>query len=243
MSNQEQDIELIEKFFDDELTASQSESFKERLVQDDEFKRLFQREKLLINGIRFNAIESNLHYLKDLETKLQHKKPGFAYRWPLAIAAAVALFVVAYVTLFNNSNSSDKLFEAYYKPYPNMFQPTVRGNNATDARAQAFQAYDQGNYAAAAAGFEQLLSEKKEAGVLLLLGNSNLMLGKTDAAKNNFITLSNDFDELDIQAKWYLSLCYLKSGEKEEAIRILSELDKTDISYAMKARELLQKVR
>ncbi|NJM24862.1 MAG: hypothetical protein HC859_04440 [Bacteroidia bacterium] len=243
MSNQEQDIELIEKFFDDELTGTQSESFRKRLEQDDDFNRLFQREKLLINGIKFNAIESNLHYLKDLETKLQHKKQGFAYKWPLAIAAAVALFVVAYVTLFNTSDPSDKLFEAYYKPYPNVFEPTVRGDNAANARTQAFQAYDQGNYAAAAAGFEQLLAEKKEPGVLLLLGNSNLMLGKTEEAKNNFTILSNDFDELDIQAKWFLSLCYLKSGEKEEAIRILSELDKTDISYAMKARELLQKVR
>ena len=45
-----------------------------------------------------------------------------------------------------------------------------------------------------------------------------------------------------MQAKWYLSLCYLKSGETEKAQAILKELGATEISYATKARELLEKV-
>ena len=78
--------------------------------------------------------------------------------------------------------------------------------------------------------------------MLLLLGNSNLILGNLEEAKANFITLNQDFDDLDMQAKWYLSLCYLKSGETEKAQTILKELGATEISYATKARELLEKV-
>ena len=33
---------------------------------------------------------------------------------------------------------------------------------------------------------------------------SNLILGKTSAAKENFVTLSKDFNELDLLAKWMI---------------------------------------
>jgi hypothetical protein len=68
------------------------------------------------------------------------------------------------------------------------------------------------------------------------------MLGNTQEAQENFVTLIQDFDELDLQAKWYLSLCYLKSGDRENARKLLKELGETEISYASKAKELLEKV-
>jgi Tfp pilus assembly protein FimV len=77
----------------------------------------------------------------------------------------------------------------------------------------------------------------------MLLGNANLMVGRVEEAKQNFITLNDKFDSLDLQAKWYLSLCYLRTGDVEQARKILRELGETDISYASKARELLEKVK
>jgi hypothetical protein len=68
-------------------------------------------------------------------------------------------------------------------------------------------------------------------------------LNNIEKAKDNFITLSQDYDDLDLQAKWYLSLCYLKNNETEKAKEILEELGETDITYAIKARELLKEVR
>jgi hypothetical protein len=67
-------------------------------------------------------------------------------------------------------------------------------------------------------------------------------LGDIEAAKENFTTLNKEFDELDMQAKWYLSLCFLKSGDMKQAKAILKELGDTEISYATRARELLKKV-
>ena len=109
-------------------------------------------------------------------------------------------------------------------------------------RTEAFQAYEQGEYQKAAAMFSTLLKEKEEPGVLLLLGNCNLILGNVEEAKQNFTTLNSDFDELDIQAKWFLGLCYLKSGDVEKARTMLTELGQTEISYADKAKELLEKL-
>jgi thioredoxin-like negative regulator of GroEL len=141
-------------------------------------------------------------------------------------------------------DSPDELFQAYFAPYPNMFEATTRSNEPVDSkRSEAFQAYEQRDYKKAATLFKDLLKEKNEPGILLLLGNSNMMLGNIKEAEDNFITLNKDYDELDIQAKWFLSLCYLKTGETEKARNILNELGNTEISYATKARELLEKVK
>jgi tetratricopeptide (TPR) repeat protein len=90
--------------------------------------------------------------------------------------------------------------------------------------------------------FSELLIKEQEPGILLLLGNANLILGNTDDAMKNFGILSKEFDELDMQAKWYLSLCYLKRGDIDQAKKMLKELGETEISYAERARELLKKV-
>ena len=248
MNHSEADIALVEKYFDAELTDAEMKNFTTRMASDEHFKALVEQEKVLIAAIRYEGAVTDLKYLEDLEAKLQRETPirisSGSNKWYYYAAAAV-IGITVIVTVFTNTftDRPDQLFQAYFTPYPNMFQPTTRSNGSVDSkRAEAFKAYEQADYQRAATLFSDLLRDKKEAGMLLLLGNSNLMLDNVEEAKENFITLNKDFDELDMQAKWYLSLCYLKSGETEKARAILKELGDTEISYATKARELLEKV-
>ncbi|HMG89405.1 MAG TPA: tetratricopeptide repeat protein [Chryseolinea sp.] len=248
MDHSEADIALVEKYFDAELNDAELKNFTTRLESDEHFKLLVEQEKALIAAIRFDGAASNLQYLEELETKLQKETPlrisSGSNKW-YYYAAAAAVGMTILVTVFMNSfnENPDQLFQAYFTPYPNMFEPTVRSNQSSDSkRAEAFQAYEQGNYQKAATLFTDLLKDNKDAGMLLLLGNSNMMLGNLEEAKANFITLNDDFDDLDMQAKWYLSLCYLKNGEMDKAQALLKELGDTEISYATKAKELLEKV-
>ncbi len=160
----------------------------------------------------------------------------------LLCAAAVIILLVAVTFLLPSQQTSDELFATYFTAYPNVFEPTVRGTDVDTKRTEAFQAYEQGDYQKASLLFTALLQEKKEPGVLFFLGNTNLMLGQVKQAEENFVTLIEEFDELDLQAKWYLSLSYLKSGDRENARKMLKELGETEISYASKAKELLEKV-
>ena len=68
------------------------------------------------------------------------------------------------------------------------------------------------------------------------------MLDHTADAQKNFSTLIRDFDDLDLQAKWYLALSYLKSDDRENARKMLRELGETENSYASKAKELIEKL-
>jgi tetratricopeptide (TPR) repeat protein len=247
MNHSEKDIALVEKYFDAELNDSEMNHFTTLLESDQNFKTLVEQEKTIIGAIRHQGLTENLQYLKALEANLSDNSSvrlqAPIKRWYyVAAAVTIGVLIVGKVLLNTFNESPDQLFEAYFTPYPNMFEPTVRGNSAVNKRTQAFQSYDQGDYKNAAVLFTELLATNKEPGMLLLLGNANLILGNVEKAKENFTILNKDFDELDIQSKWYLSLCYLKSGDVERARAMLKELGKTEISYANKAKELLDKV-
>jgi tetratricopeptide (TPR) repeat protein len=135
-----------------------------------------------------------------------------------------------------------ELYTTYFEPYPNLFEPIVRGQQGEDPRALAFAAYSAGDYAEARIQFHKLLVIKKEADVLLLLGNANLILGHDGEAENNFLTILKEFSELHSQAKWYLAMCYLKRGELEKAKIVLKELERPDASYSEKSADLLNQI-
>jgi TolA-binding protein len=251
--NTDYDITLLEKYFDRELTEIEMAEFQDRLQTDMSFKALVDKEKILIQQIRQKGLQKDLRYLESLEKTLSDPKARNLnhFVWRYAAAAAIAgILVTVGVFLYSPKESSEELFQAYFKPYTNIFEFKVRGledsvQTPTPAQAQrseAFDAYDAGDYKKAAALFTIAYQEKPESGVLFLLGISNLAIGNTKEAENNFITLSKDFDDLDIQAQWYLSLCYLKAGDTERARKILNELGGTEVIYTERAKELLKKV-
>jgi tetratricopeptide (TPR) repeat protein len=236
----------MEKYFDSQMSVEEMETFSSRLQRDTIFKSLVEREKIIIGAIRNQGLLDNLHYLKSVEEKIQgnHAHPSFAriQTWYYYAAAAVVLLLVAVKVLLPSQQNSDQLFAEYFTPYQNVFEPTTRGSDLATIRTEAFKAYEQQEYETAAKGFTELLKAQNEPEILFLLGNANLKLGQVDAARVNFIKLINDFDDLDLQAKWYLSLSYLKSDDRENARKLLRELGGTENSYASKAQELLKKL-
>jgi len=249
MENNFRDIEWIERYLDRSLTAAEKLWMEKRLEEEPDLKSKFGEHKQLIEGIRYSHIQNRLEQLRALENSLPpisketKTKEVFMFWKPLAAAATVMLLVTVYY-LVNQTPSPQDLYARRFQPYPNVFEPTVRGNvNAVDQRTAAFRAYDQGDYVTASRLFTELNTNKTEPGILLLLGNSNLILGKTEEAQNNFLSLIMNFDELEAQAKWYLALSYLKQGESEKANLILQELSDPQVTYSKKAKELLDNMK
>lgn len=256
MNHSEEDIALVEKYFDAELNDSEVNHFIARMESDETFKLLVEQEKAIIGAIRYQGLTDNLQYLQALEAnhedgaRVKRLDTSTPVRKWYYVAAAVTFVILilgrVFLTSFNETPHD--LFQAYFTVYPNTVEPTLRGASSMSGsttmtkRTQAFSAYDQGDYQNAAILFGELLQSKEEPGMLLLLGNANLILGKVEEAKGNFIRLNKNYDEFDIQSKWYLSLCYLKSGDVDRARAMLKELGNTEISYANRAKELLDKV-
>jgi tetratricopeptide (TPR) repeat protein len=247
MENQ-RDQELIQRYIDRDVTPEEQTEVESRLNTEPELVKMHNDYKNLPAGIRYHAMTTRLEQLRALEKALPPveiesagaRMLGRPMVW-LAAAAVIALAVVSFVLFTGQSDA--ELYAKNFEPYPNVFEPTQRGENTTDKRATAFAMYEQGNYERAAALFTELLNEKKEPEILLLLGNSNMALNRMDEAKNNFLTLISDFDGLDEQARWFLSLCYLKSGDREKAKLIWEELGDPKITYSEKAKKLLDEVK
>lgn len=249
MNYDQHDIELIQRYLDREMTDEEKKELEFRLKEDQGLQSLYREQKELIEGIRYHHLTGKLDQLRSLEAALppvQYNGTSFLlsrYGKALAVAAALALVTISYL-LINRPEDPADLYTAYFEPYPNVFEPTQRAaEESSDIRTTAFHEYDRGHFAEAAVLFEKLLSDKKEPEILLLLGNANLMINQDEAAKNNFLTLIRDFDQLDEQAKWFLSLCYLKQGDVQKAKTIWEELGDPKITYSEKARKLLHQVK
>ena len=242
----ERDIDLVERYFDNELSESDAQTLNERLKTDLEFRNMFDQERALIGSIRASGFRRDLLHLKEVEKEILKSRRAAAPRsrvsaWYYAAAAAIAVFAVATVWLIPERETPEQLFQAYFVPVVNAFEPTKRGLSETD-RSAAYQYYDAQNFQMAAEMFGQMLRDNKEPELLLLSANANLAIGNTDVARENLMILIRDYDEMDMPAKWYLSLCYLKQGDTEQAREVLEELEQTEVSYTSKAKELLKKV-
>jgi tetratricopeptide (TPR) repeat protein len=251
MSRHLNDTDLVHRYLDRSLTDQEKELFEARLQKEPALKTMCQEHQQLIKGIKYAHLQDKLEQLRTLESKLpdlagkQISLNQFAWQpyWkPLAIAASITLIAVTLVVL-NRKEDPAQLYAKYFDVYPNVIEPIDRdGSDEISKRTLAFQAYEAGDYQQASFLFNELLAKKKEPGMLLLQGNSNLILGNTVEARNNFITLINDFDKYDMQGKWYLGLSYLKEGNLKSAKLILWELSDTENSYAKKAKELLKEI-
>jgi tetratricopeptide (TPR) repeat protein len=251
MENYIEDMEWIERYLNPDLSKEEKQWMEKRLEAEPKLKSKYQKHKQLIAGIRYSHLQNKLTQLKDLESIMppleeeQSYSFDFANIWkPLAAAASLAIVITAYI-LINQPPKPDELYAQYFKPYPNVFEPTVRSTEPgrLSKRTLGFRAYDQGNYTKAANYFNEALKEQKDPGILLLLGNANLIIGNVKEAQNNFLTLIKDFDELDSQAKLYLGLSYLKEGNTDKAKLILQELENPNATYSKKAKELLENLK
>ncbi len=244
------DQELIQKYIDREATPTEVVEVEQRLRTEPEFSKTYRELKLLPVGIRYHVLHDTLLKLRTLEKALPPLEEDTPVRvlqtwWkPLAAAAAILIITTTVLLLINRGESAADLYARNFEPYPNVFEPTQRGvEGIRDRRATAFALYEQGNYNGAATIFQGLLQAKEEPEILLLLGNCNMMLDRDEQAKNNFLTLISDFDVLDEQAKWFLSLCYLKSGETVKARMIWEELGDPRVTYSEKAKRLLKEIK
>lgn len=242
--NTEYDIDLVERYFDNELSADESALLDERLKSDVDFKAVFERERALIRSIRAAGLNRDLQLLKEVERGISATDQGKRriQPWYYAVAAAVALFIVATLWMFPQQDTPDELFNDYFTPVSNTFSPALRGDDLTPSQPDAFRYYDQGDYNTAANMFGEMLVKKADPDVLLLSANANLAAGNTVVAEENLITLIRDFDDYDTAAKWYLGLCYLKQGNVDKARTVLEELGRIEVFYTGQAKELLEKV-
>lgn len=255
MEKEELEIEYVKRYLDRRLSEEENIQFKERLAVDEDFRNLYEELKIVLLGIKSYSRKKSLDKLRNVESALKEKGKKRIYmgisrnlRYWAAAAVFILLALTAVWIIQLGTPDSEALYTQYYQPYPNVFEPTLRGESDTlSLYEQAFAAYDQNNYTDAVQHFEELLQKDELDGgiekdiLLFYIGNSYLALDKPTEAVENLTTVSKN-SLLGEQAQWYLALAYLKSEQLEEAEKMLEELTNTSGVYREKAETLLKEI-
>jgi TolA-binding protein len=161
----------------------------------------------------------------------------------LSAAALIAAFLLLR-TLLPSSNP-DKLFDSYYKPF-NAMSPVTRSvnNNEPDSYSSAIESYRAGNYREATAGFAGVIEKDPSAiSPQFYLALSQLALKNYAQAINLFAKYLNDPDEYGKEARWYLGLTYLKTGNKQKASECFEYLANSDGFYRERSETILRRLK
>ena len=247
------DIILLERYLEQSLNEDEVRQVEKRLAEEPALKELYQNEKLLVNGIRYGHLKTSLEQLKTLESRLpavsQSEKPArvipFKTYWkPMAVAASLVL-ISSWYFIFGPERMplNEKLYTAYFEPFDSPGTGLTRSEMDVPQtwKAKAYEAYDKGDYRSAVGLFEKALGENDDPIVKLCLGNAYLAVGQADKAEMMFNKILKEHEDLVTQAKWYLSLAYLKQNKLERARAVLWEISKSS-TYGEKAQKLLKEL-
>ncbi|MEL6561803.1 MAG: hypothetical protein AAFQ94_26695 [Bacteroidota bacterium] len=239
----EEDLLLIEKYFEGALTGEQAELFERKRESSVEFSNEVKFQKELL-------AHTEAHIRKELKDQMLSDfrsidQPGRVkliqpIRWKYYLSAAAVLILIAVFSIFKFSeNESLAIYESYYRPYDGLV--VTRSNELNDNAG--LLGYQRGEYSTA---LEYLLATPEIKGVSqgerkLLIANCYLNIDQP--YKSLEILESIDSDEKPIikaNISWYRAMSYLKMKQLSEAKAIFEMLAAGNSAYVNKASDILK---
>jgi tetratricopeptide (TPR) repeat protein len=162
----------------------------------------------------------------------------------LAIAATV-LGVVFLIRSFIPS-TPDKLYNKFYEPF-NLVSDVVRSPGNTEITMNletAISNYNEGRYNEALEGFASIeMTEGKEDNIVFYQGIACLAAEdylKASSLLSKAMVSDSDFI---IEAKWYLALSYLKTGDIIKAEECFKDLAQSSAYYKESSERILRRLK
>lgn len=205
--------ELIDKYFEDNLSETELTEFNQRCISDANFAQEVEFRKNLQAALHLNeraTLKTKLQKFEQQETKIAEMPKRSAW----LVAAAFVLVIASTIWILFQKPDAQELYRVYYEPYPNIVAPVTRSEAKVDSTIQyAFLMYEAGNYENAALIFQKIYANSKAPFALMYLGICNLQTEKTTAAITILKTAASEKNEYAFIAKWYLAMAYLKNDE------------------------------
>lgn len=237
-------MEMLEKYLDGQLTAEEMRIFEAGMARDEMLSKEYQIHQDMSRAL-LNDKAGEFRSMLDTAHQRYQKRD----RRPLfyKMAAAIAIFLTVgglLLLLTNHSSSSRDIADKYYKAY----QPlnTVRSDDPNQGKlvSYAFNSYEKGDYLTAARHFETLLKLNPENNqVRFYLAVSYMENKQQSSAIRLFQEIIDNRDVYyRYQSEWYLGICYLWLGRKDEAILPFERLAKKKGYYQEQARKMITEI-
>lgn len=240
---------LFDEFLDGLMSQEDVSSFEERLNNEPDFKSLFEKHKALRNAIIWTGAQDLKAQIKEVEQAhfkmkvLKSPKKKSNYRL-LAIAASLLILVGAFffIKQSGSGSSPQDLYAAYYEPFnPNT---GVRGNDVEQSIQDFDKAYKAKNYTKALGLVDVIQTQKETLDWNLYKAICLMETGARDEAEKVLLLLNEEGAALlSHEAKWYLSMLYLKQGATDKASVYLKQLaSDTNGDHSNEARNILEQI-
>lgn len=159
----------------------------------------------------------------------------------ISAVAAVLIIAVFLHGLFGKSPEPAEMYALYYKPY-HVTDGQTR-NNETDEEnyAEIIKIYRSANYGQTISLLDKLTENQNiPPKISLIYGISLMETDKEQNAIGVFNKLIAEGGEYNMEAKWYLALCYLKMEETEKSKELFMQLSKTPGIYKKLSEDILK---
>lgn len=237
----QEELDLIDRYFQNSLNDEELSSFEDRLVSDADWKKKVDELRLLSIGIKEAVLREKLDDFHKNRSKPAMKvlpaKTGIK-RW-LAAASVIAIAVLAGLLLFEKPEG-EKLFSSYYTPDPGL--PVVMGDeeNNNYTLYDGMIDYKEGNGNIAIKKWKSIGDKTGYTDTLnYYIGLAFLNEGSyTEASKYLDKVLASKQSVYNEKAGWYKALLHIKNKEPEAAKTLLQQLG----DYP-RARELYHQIK
>jgi len=221
-------------------------NFEYKIKKSEHLLKIINLQKNINNSLKDLNFEETLDEIYN-EHKSQKQHGIFAAhlinRWLVATSISVVLFLGGSAIYFFQTKDvlENRLYASYYTPFDYTYSYILNSNSFNVAK----QKYMDGEYMNALVLLKELSSS------LNIEVERNFFIGLSLMEVENFndaikyfeqIILSKNGFEYMPQIKWYMGLCYLKTGSKEKAIDTFSSIVYNKEYNYKKAKRILKKL-
>jgi len=206
--------ELIDRYLNESMTEEERKAFDSRLEKDTGLLMEVDLQRSIIKAIRREQLEKIIQKEEGKIIKQRNTRKLVIYIGSLAVAASVlGIFYVG------NLNNCENIANQYYASFVYTPIPSRGGENQALTRSDSIF-------------FNALFQLEK---------------GNKKAAIKQLENLNNSTSEMiaanSPAVKWYLSLAYLKNGEKRKARILLNEIvNMPDNDFKLKAKDIIEEL-
>lgn len=230
------DIALIEKYLDGDLSPEETSIFEEKQENSAAFREAVVFHRQLLGHLEAQRKLILKAELQGMMTENVKEERGFEWNWKVFSVAASVLLVLGFVGVLKlqGPTPSQELFQQYFDPYPVM--SVVRGD--TPNGLDPLHVYAEGKYGQ----FVEIMADERNAikssKLQLAYGNALLAIAQPERAIEELETIRQGEDYY-LDAQWYLALAHLRLQNFSETRALLEQLVEQQTFYKSSAKKLI----
>ncbi|MDP5172739.1 MAG: tetratricopeptide repeat protein [Bacteroidia bacterium] len=212
-----------------DLSASEQQEL-DQLMKDPEVQKLAAQHAEIREGIVAQGRANLRASMAQWEQASQQTTPGarvipFRTIGMALVAAAAAVALLFLLIRPSDQGPSRELMAELSQPYPNVLMPMERGESSSSLIQRGFEAYENGDFAAALSLFSQ--TDSLSSDLDFYRANAHLGLGQWQEAEALFSTVAQSSSRFGQQAEWYQAMALWHQGRYDEATTMIEQIANT----------------